>query len=247
MHKDAVMLTFDVDWAPDWMVAEVANLLTNRGVAATWFITHESPILEDLKSEKLFELGWHPNFFPGSSHGENVEDVLEFCRNLVPEGRSVRAHSLFQSERHLQTLVTNFDIRNDCSVYLPTREVLGPHQVRYEEEGRPLRRLPHFFQDNMNILGDRRWDAEDAWFHRKGAKTFCLHPIHICLNTNRMEQYEKLKALGPLPSITRTALSDIDRDGTGTRSLFLGLLETYDHRLFSQVDAYCEAVFGGHS
>lgn len=80
-----VVLTFDIDWAPDFMIDFVAEGLTQRRVRATWFVTHASPAVEWLREHPdLFELGIHPNFAPGSTQGDSPEAVLRHCLRLEP-------------------------------------------------------------------------------------------------------------------------------------------------------------------
>ncbi|HEY8645027.1 MAG TPA: hypothetical protein VIL77_04030 [Gaiellaceae bacterium] len=63
-------LTLDVDWCPDSAIDDVAELLIERDVPATWLVTHTSPAIDRLRLRAdLFELGIHPNFLPGSTHG----------------------------------------------------------------------------------------------------------------------------------------------------------------------------------
>ena len=96
--KDDVLVTLDVDWAPDCVIDAVAALLIDANVRATWFITHESPALDRLRQRPdLFELGIHPNFFPGSTHGTDPKEILRHCMSLVPEAKSIRTHGLYQS------------------------------------------------------------------------------------------------------------------------------------------------------
>jgi len=46
------MITLDCDWAPDFVLEYVADILTKNKVKATWFITNKSPFLSELESMK---------------------------------------------------------------------------------------------------------------------------------------------------------------------------------------------------
>lgn len=59
---DAIFLTFDIDWAHDEVLNDTIDIVERAGVAATWFVTHDTPVLERLKHNPNFELGIHPNF-----------------------------------------------------------------------------------------------------------------------------------------------------------------------------------------
>lgn len=101
-----VMLTLDVDWAPDYAVDFAAAELIRRGVRATWFVTHSSAAIDRLREyPELFELGAHPNFLSNSTHGSSTAEVLTHCTGLVPGATSVRMHGLMQSTRLLNTLI----------------------------------------------------------------------------------------------------------------------------------------------
>lgn len=220
------LLTLDVDWAPDWMVADAAALLARAGVRATWFATHSSPVLADLLSEPLFEVGVHPNFLAGSSHGESPASVMSHMLGIVPGARTVRTHSLFQSERHSQLLVEEFGIRTDCSLLLMDSPYVQPHRVRFSSAGPWLTRVPHVFQDNMYMFGGRPWTLDDAAFASPGLKVFDFHPVHLALNSPSFATYDRLKAAGrPLQAWTREDVQAVRHRGAGAGTLFASLVE----------------------
>ena len=77
-------LTFDVDWAPDFVIETVSDILISRSVKCTWFVTNHSPAVEKLFFQKdLFELGLHPNFLPGSTHGATEKDVMQHMKRRI--------------------------------------------------------------------------------------------------------------------------------------------------------------------
>jgi hypothetical protein len=94
------LVTFDLDWAPDFVIDWLAKRLIEVGVRAAWFVTHHSPAIERLRAESdLFELGIHPNLHPGSTHGNDTSSVLKHCMEIVPEAGAIRTHGLVQSTR----------------------------------------------------------------------------------------------------------------------------------------------------
>ena len=54
-----IFLTFDIDWACDEVIEDSIVLVESVGAAATWFVTHETPLLERLRNNPAFELGIH--------------------------------------------------------------------------------------------------------------------------------------------------------------------------------------------
>ena len=93
-----ILVTLDIDWAPDWMVEDVVERLVRAGVRATLFATHDSPLLRSLEGNSEIEIGLHPNFLPGSSHGSTPEEIFATLRSWYPRATACRTHSLVQSE-----------------------------------------------------------------------------------------------------------------------------------------------------
>lgn len=209
------------------MVADAADLLARAGVRATWFATHDFPVLRDLRSEPLFEVGVHPNFLPGSSHGATPADVLRHVLELVPGATTVRTHSLFQSERHSQLMVEEFGLRTDCSQLLMDAAHVAPHRLRFSPGGPWLTRVPHVFQDNMFMFTGRPWTFDDPAFHTPGIKVFDFHPVHLALNSPAFESYERLKGTGkPLGAVTREDIAPLRSAGPGAFTLFRSVVES---------------------
>lgn len=225
------------------MVAEAADMLARSGVRATWFATHRSPVLADLLAEPLFEVGVHPNFLPGSSHGASPREVMEHMFSFVPEVRTVRTHSLFQSERHSQLLAEDFRVRTDCSLLLMDGSHVSPHRVRFSPEGPWLTRVPHVFQDNMFMFAGRPWTLDDPVFHSPGLKVFDFHPIHLALNSPNFDAYATLKSAGrPLSAVTRGEVAAVRHQGAGAATLFASLVDLLKRESMTvnqYVDQWC--------
>lgn len=225
-----IIVTLDIDWAPDWMVASAAAMLARRGVKATWFATHVSPVLNDLRSEPLFEVGLHPNFLPGSTHGGDPAEVMRHMKEAVPDATSVRTHSLCQSEPHLQLMAERFGIEADCSILLFGARDVAPHEIRYSADGPSLVRVPHFFQDNMYMFARRPWSLRDPWFATPGLKVFDFHPVHIALNSATFDGYERLKRSKPLKDVRRDDVTPFRSTGPGAATLFDEVLDAVGSR-----------------
>jgi len=73
---------------------------------ATWFVTHDTPLISRLRTNSKFELGIHPNFdflIQGEPrNGGNAQEVVARLLEIVPEAKSVRSHSMTQSSRLLK-------------------------------------------------------------------------------------------------------------------------------------------------
>ena len=197
-------ITFDVDWAPDCAIELTASILIEHGIKSTWFVTHQSPAIEKLRTRpELFELGIHPNFMQGSSHGEQPSAVLDHCMALVPDAVSMRSHGLMLSSNLLEIIISTTPILLDLSIFLPLAQNL--EAVEYWRFGRPLTRVPYVWEDDYIMGLDRRqshgldniWDANAVLLKGRGIKIFNFHPIHVFLNSSSVQGYDALKRVSP--------------------------------------------------
>lgn len=220
-----VLLTLDIDWAPDFAIDLVAELLVERNVPATWFVTHRSPAVARLAEHgRLFELGIHPNFLPGSSHGVSPEEVLGYCMKLVPDAVSMRSHTLVQSSGLLETVLRTTPILADVSVFLPRASNVMP--VTFSLNGRGLVRIPYVWEDDY----ERRQPAPD-WrpdplLEKSGIVIFNFHPLHVFLNSSDGTSYEqaKCRAEGKLGALELDDARELVSNREGARTMLDRLL-----------------------
>jgi ubiquinone/menaquinone biosynthesis C-methylase UbiE len=223
MLIDAPILTFDVDWAPDYMIDFAAEVLLEAKVRSTWFVTHQSPAVDRLRRHpELFELGIHPNFLPGSSHGETPRQVLETCLAMVPEAQSLRTHSLVQSTPLLCEVMQSTGLSIDATLFLPGQTHVEP--FRFEWDGHSLLRIPFHWEDDHEMSSaSPRWKLAAG---RSTGEVFNFHPIHVYLNSADMDAYGSLKARFPRVSAIDQASADaVVNHGPGTRTLFAEVVE----------------------
>ena len=224
LPSEDLALTLDVDWAPDFMIDFVAEILIEHRVRATWFITHESPSLARLRMHPdLFELGIHPNFFPGSTHGESPGAVLQHCMALVPQAVSVRTHGLLQSTALLAQIMDQTPVMIDASLFLPHAPELRP--IEYQWGQRTLLRVPYFWEDDFEIERTTPcWQLESLMAKGPGLKVFDFHPVHVYLNSHTMEAYRLLKMRAPrLSEASPEMAAEIAQTEAGSQTLFIEL------------------------
>jgi hypothetical protein len=221
-----IVLTLDTDWAPDFIIDFVAAELAVRGVRATWFVTHASPAIDRLRSRpELFELGIHPNFMSGSTHGDEPRAVLNHCMEIVPEAVSMRTHGLLQSTNLFEQVLAHTPIRADVSLFLPYAPHLRP--LEYHWRGRALTRVPFFWEDDFEMERARpRWELSHLLAVGDGLKVFDFHPVHVYLNSAGLDSYQALKrAIPRLQEVSQAEAAPFVNRGAGTRALFTELIE----------------------
>jgi hypothetical protein len=221
---ESIAVTLDVDWAPDWMIDEIAAILIDNHVKTTWFVTHESTAIDRLrKMPELFELGIHPNLLPESTQGETVDEVMKYLKSIVPEAISMRTHSLYQNTQFLIKAATNYNIKIDVSLFLPGSHYLTPHIFKYE--GVNLYRLPYFWEDDFEMFqNEPKWKFSDAKYNGPGLKIFNFHPTFIILNTPQIGLYKKLKETFPLAQWTPDFVKEFRSESEGPKDLFMDLV-----------------------
>lgn len=225
IDSSPLLLTIDVDWAPDWMVWDVAEILIRRRVKCTWFITHASPAVDALMDHPdLFERGIHPNCLSKSTHGKTEKDVLHHLTRLVPEAVSMRTHGLYQSTSFLVCAASSYGIQFDASMLIPKAKKTDLHIFEYN--GVKLWRAPYFWEDDYEAgLNKPDWMPAQSAVHRTGLGIFDFHPVHIAMNTNNLKDYNKASAERPPNLWTRDHVKSLYSKGNGARSAFLELVD----------------------
>ena len=216
-----VVVTLDTDWAPDVAIDAAAGILATHGVKATWFVTHESPAIDRLRARgDLFELGIHPNFLPGSSHGDTPRDVLARSMAIVPGAVSMRSHALVQSTPIFLDVLAHTSVRVDASILL--HRAPGLTLSEFPLNGEILLRAPTFWEDDVEMMRERPgWDL-DPLLATEGLKVFDFHPIHLFLNSPDLAPYHALKAAvgAGFTQATPEALRKHGFAGRGAGTLF---------------------------
>lgn len=203
----------DIDWAGDEVIAFALDIFRERGVKVTVFATHETPALRNL-DEELFEVGIHPRFDTVEGAGREIERLLR----LFPGARGVRSHSLFQSSPILDMFVDS-GLKYDCNLYLPKQEGLRPF-VNWNG----LIRIPYFWEDGGHMLYGDPWTPGALGMDRPGLKIFNFHPVHIFLNTEKLERYREAKPHLKDAEKLR-GFSNPESSGNGTRIFLNQLLQ----------------------
>jgi hypothetical protein len=80
-----IAFSIDIDWASEDCIREIVDFFIDNGIPINIFCTHPSSVLAELKDNSLVEFGVHPNYFEDSSQGNTMDEITDFCMNLVPD------------------------------------------------------------------------------------------------------------------------------------------------------------------
>ncbi len=227
--RQTVYLTFDVDWAHDEVIAHMLDIIEKEKVPATIFVTHDTPLLARMRANPNIELGAHPNFIPlqlGNSDVSLFQDyakeILQTYRDLLPEATTIRSHGLVQSTRLLD-LMTDMGFLRESNLLITLQSGMNLRAF-YHWTG--ILRVPYFWEDDIHCAEMERkyWDSWDVdpFLDNSCLKVFDFHPIHLYLNTDTMERYEKARPHFHCPEKLREIQNKSDK---GDRDFLYDLIK----------------------
>ncbi len=215
-NEPVVVFTGDQDWAPDWALEDTSTIFSNREIPYHLFRTNRSPILDEIEPNDFITFGWHPNFLPNSSHGSTIQDVIQEMERLIPNARSVRCHSFYESSAIWSALSqTRITAESHGLTFL--EPYLGPFKM-----WSGLVRYPVFFEDD-HFYG-MEWSSHSLkmlWSNLElpGLKIMNFHPIHVALNTPSATKYAESR------NLLDESIRPEPYSGRGIRCLLFEILE----------------------
>jgi len=109
--ENKIFLTFDIDWCSDEVLEYTLDLLDQFDAKATFFVTHQTKLLDRIEKNENFELGIHPNFnflLNGDfRYGKSMGEIVRYYLEIVPNAVSVRSHSMTQNSNILDLFRKN--------------------------------------------------------------------------------------------------------------------------------------------
>lgn len=217
--EDKLFLTFDCDWAHDDIIKDTLNLIQECQVPSTFFVTHKSDMLQELRDLEYIELGIHPNFnrllLGDLTREKSFEDVIDQLRDLVPEATSTRSHSLV-SGSPIEAVYQKTNITHDSSLYIPHQ--FNSYEIHPSRTFQGGVKCPYFYCDFASCF--HQPEPVSTLVRRGGLKVFDFHPIHIFLNSESPERYENTRTMHQRPD----ELIDYRFNGEGARTRFQELL-----------------------
>lgn len=223
-----ILLSFDTDWAPDFVIEKIINILIKNRIKSTWFITHNSPMIDKIKKNtELFEIGLHPNFYPCSDHGNTEEKILTNIQKLYPNATSIRTHGLYQNSRLFNKILDILpNIKVDVSLYLPQLKQIEAFDL-YITSLKKLKRIPFVWEDDMEFLKSQNWSL-NKFKKNKGITILNFHPIHVYLNSSNSKNYNEIKKKYRIISeVPEKFLKQFISKNEGSRSMFDECIEYF--------------------
>ena len=222
------ILTFDIDWAPDFVIEDCLSILDQFGKNATFFTTHDTPMNQEIVNRGHI-LGIHPNFLQNSTHGSNVETVVKKCLSYAPKAWCLRTHGLVQSTPLLLEIFSKFpQLKLDVSLLMHRSPFA--YKSSWELESVFFERLIFNWEDDFDFSNNRKGEKNSLFVGE--LTVFNFHPIHVFLNSFDGEEYQSLKrktSILPLNELDINVLSFFQNSGFGTRNNLIEILRS-DHK-----------------
>ena len=163
-------------------------MLARHRLSATFFVTQPSPVLDAFRAYGDVELGLHPNFLPGSSHGSSPDEVLAHLRAWVPEAVGARAHCLVQGTPTSQAY-RRHGLRYDAATL---RDGVAGLEVFHSWTG--LVEIPIWFEDDVHLSRGRSCRLDELGLATQGLHVMTFHPVLVALDATSLDGYGRLKA-----------------------------------------------------
>ncbi len=212
------VVTADLDWASESCLEGFLALTDRFQARPTLFVTHASPVAQAAAAAGRAALAIHPNFRPGSSHGADIEAVLDHTLRLVPSARFSRSHHYLDSPAIQAALLARgitLD-SNEC------RHLAGGLRPQVLPSG--LRRFPVFFEDDVHWTQGHAWSftTQATAFFSPGLKILNFHPFFVALNIPDAASYARHKP--SVQSLTARQAVEWRHPGAGAGSFLVEAL-----------------------
>ena len=225
------LFTSDIDWAPEAVIADAIELFNKYNVKCTFFCTHQSSVINSIMNDKNFELGIHPNFLPLMNQLKGtIEEAIEIVLEIVPNAKGVRSHSLVQSTPLFQ-IFKDYGLQYEANTNLPYKNDIEPYKL-----WNGLVKVIHNFEDDIHFMYNYSFEDTKINTYSNKLNVFCIHPIHIFLNTEVEQTYSNAKVHYQNAS---ELMKYRNTKTFGTRDLLIQLLENH-HRYFKKSQTVLE-------
>jgi hypothetical protein len=212
-----VVLTGDVDWAPDYAVAHVLRIVEGFGLKIALYATHPSAILAD--PPDFLEVGLHPDFTRHPSR-LSPREHMEQLKAWYPDATGMRGHRNVFGQ-NIADIAAALGLRYDVSSILWNQPFCQGH-VDYNG----MARFSYMWEDGLHLDMGMGLDWDRIGLETPGLKILNIHPILIYLNCRSDD--ERRAVTRRYSDLTTAPKAEIDADryqGFGIASLWTQLLE----------------------
>jgi hypothetical protein len=184
-EQPTLCFTADTDWASEPAICDLQSLFEAHEILPTYFQTHPSAHLSERLAAGRLHAGIHPNFMPGSSHGNSIGEVIDYCLALVPTASCFRSHRYFDVTDVTHGLYAR-GLRYDSNVCTLLQTGIQPFR---HESG--LVRFPTYFEDGTYLFYERSFDLDvlKRLFEKPGLNIISFHPMNLALNCPNLTHY----------------------------------------------------------
>ena len=242
-ERPAFCFTTDIEWAPEWAIEDLFTLADSYEVRLSPFMTHRSEYLwrRFAGTKQANAVGIHPNFLPGSTHGDSVGAVIGHLTALWPQAVSFRSHC-FYDETRMNRQMADRGFRYDSNLCAFLQAGLVPLRTATQ-----IIRFPVFWEDDVHSGFGLPWTIEaiDEELRSPGLKIFNVHPPRVALNVPDEAFYESRR---PLLTTAEPGWAEQAYDGAGTRTFLEGLFayaKAMAHPIVTLDELYGQAVERG--
>lgn len=234
---DTVVLTTDIDWAPDYATAAVLELVAEAGMRITAFATHDSPLLK--ASTDFVEIGLHPdNTRPDPEHrfARKITDLLEIFPGVV----GLRCHRNFFGQ-NISDLAKAAGLKYDLSTFL-WRQPLAQAHLDYNG----LVKLCYVWEDGIHVDVNEPLDLARVPLDTPGLKVLNVHPMLIYLNAPDDHLRRRLvRGIADLTKVPESHFAGQIHTGYGLANFYRDLLAELKRRKVRTLFARTVAELAG--
>lgn len=209
------VFTSDLDWASEYCIEDLLGVANRFSLKPTLFVTHRSDAVRAALRSGRVTPAIHPNFRPGSDHGDDVPSVMNSILQIVPNALYFRSHHFFDSPE-IAAILPKHGLKVDSNV---CRHLASGLSATILENG--LLRLPVFFEDDVHWVEGREWNfAKYAdIFFGPGLKVMNFHPFFVALNVPDADFYRRHKHF--IRTLTAEQAARLRYRGPGPRTFLL--------------------------
>lgn len=214
-------ITFDVDFAPDYMIKNVADIIHEYGAKATFFATHDSEYLKTLDQDANFEIGIHPNLAPDSTQGNNLDDIVIRLKKSYPNAVSNRFHKLNFQYSDYSVLHERGILYDVSSLQYNQQYVLPVWQPDVS-----MMFMTYVWEDGICENAGLPMDIEGIDLMSPGIKILNFHPMNAYINVGTQEErLQFLKCAGQLTSCSQDVADGFRSTGPGSETVLRQCLQ----------------------